>query len=100
MPSEGEGAAHMYLDLLKKVLVRWDEDAFIPLEPTGSLPKRLAKGLVRRLLSLQGLEAVRRVRFDAAKRESGRDWPPDADTMVGLKRLDNLQHCIATVLKE
>ena len=38
--------------------------------------------------------------FDPALRELGQDWPHTAHTMVGLKRLDNLQQCVETVLDE
>ena len=30
----------------------------------------------------------------------GHDWPPYATTMVGIKRLDNLQFIIETIIKE
>jgi O-methyltransferase len=33
-------------------------------------------------------------------REGGRDWPVRAHTMIGLKRLDNLQFCVETVIIE
>jgi len=33
-------------------------------------------------------------------RENGEDWPLIAHTMIGVKRLDNLQSCIETVLAE
>lgn len=33
-------------------------------------------------------------------RETGRDVPGRAETMVGLKRLDNVQRCVETVLNE
>ena len=36
--------------------------------------------------------------FDPAVRELGRDWPPTAHTMIGLRRLDNLQECVEDVL--
>ncbi len=35
---------------------------------------------------------------DLAMRTDGRDWPTLADTMIGLKRLDNLQSCVEDVL--
>ncbi|HVF64211.1 MAG TPA: TylF/MycF family methyltransferase [Casimicrobiaceae bacterium] len=38
--------------------------------------------------------------FDPALRDEGRDWPHVAHTMVGRKRLDSLQHCVETVLRE
>jgi hypothetical protein len=33
-------------------------------------------------------------------RVNGEDWPMVAHTMVGLKRLDNLQHCVEEVLAD
>src|SRR3954471_14442566 len=38
--------------------------------------------------------------FDPAVRAVGGDWPTDAVTMVGLRRLDNLQNCAIKVLEE
>jgi O-methyltransferase len=38
--------------------------------------------------------------FDAAARGDGSDWPRTAHTMIGRKRLDNLQECVATVLAD
>ena len=39
--------------------------------------------------------------FDWADvRADGRDWPRFAQTMVGLKRLDNVQHCVEQVIAD
>jgi O-methyltransferase len=38
--------------------------------------------------------------MDAAERADGRDWPTDAETMVGRARLDSLQHCVTTVIHD
>jgi hypothetical protein len=38
--------------------------------------------------------------FDARRRAGGEDWPTTAHTMVGLKRLDNLHHCLEQVLAD
>jgi 2-polyprenyl-3-methyl-5-hydroxy-6-metoxy-1,4-benzoquinol methylase len=38
--------------------------------------------------------------FDAKKREVGLDWPSQAHTMIGRKRLDHLQFALETVLAE
>ena len=35
---------------------------------------------------------------DTQTRQEGRDWPSRAYTMIGLKRLENLQNCIEDVL--
>ncbi len=36
---------------------------------------------------------------DLAARAEGRDWPLEAETMVGWRRLDHLQQCITDVLQ-
>jgi O-methyltransferase len=51
-------------------------------------------------LATRELALVKRVRFDPAARAEGRDWPPEAETMIGLRRLDNLQECITDVLRK
>lgn len=33
-------------------------------------------------------------------REEGRRWPLYAETMIGIKRMDNLQYCIETVIRD
>lgn len=37
---------------------------------------------------------------DPQKRLEGRDWPSRAYTMIGMKRLDNLQYCVEQVLTD
>jgi hypothetical protein len=37
-------------------------------------------------------------KVDPEIRREGRDWPSRGYTMIGLKRLDNIQHCIEDVL--
>ena len=39
------------------------------------------------------------VPFDHEKRCNGRDWPSQADTMIGMKRLENLEAVTAVVLE-
>ena len=41
-----------------------------------------------------------RLPFDRALREVGRDWPTEALTMVGLKRLNNLQDCVVSAIQD
>ncbi|MGQ0679152.1 MAG: TylF/MycF/NovP-related O-methyltransferase [Actinomycetota bacterium] len=84
----------LYLDLLKRVLTR---TGF----PSYQLPitrgwKRKVYGPVRDLLSARGFQLVRRV--DPEMRRIGGDWPSDAETMVGLVRLDNIQRCVVDVI--
>ena len=67
----------LYLDLLKRTL-------------TGMVYKDPAIPVPWRPSNL----------YDAEKRAAGRDWPMHAHTMIGLKRLDNLQACIASVMSD
>src|SRR2546423_11221668 len=53
-----------------------------------------------RLAAAARMELVKPTRVTAAEREEGRNWPSYADTMIGLKRLDNLQSCIESVLAD
>jgi len=43
---------------------------------------------------------MQRLPFDPALREDGSDWPTDAETMVGMKRLENLQDACLSVIRE
>jgi O-methyltransferase len=95
-----ESAAELYLDLLKRVLTRtlFDEEVR-PVRPQGRA-NRLLFGLLELLARRKHMEIVRRVPINQSVREVGRDWPPDAETMIGLRRLDNLHALIRTVVKE
>src|SRR6266545_5013761 len=42
----------------------------------------------------------RRTEYDEQRRLNGEDWPSVAHTMVGVKRLDNLQACLERVIEE
>jgi hypothetical protein len=66
----------LYLDLLKRCLTR-------TLFPDGSITPGFDPTVGD---------------FAACKRLEGRDWPVEAETMIGLKRLDNIQHCVTDVL--
>jgi O-methyltransferase len=99
-----------YLELLKKVLTAsvYDESAWAVVEPgrlTSPLrPLRFARDLLRRMfvatLRRRSLLLVRRNPFSPEGRAEGRDWPMFGYTMVGHKRLDNVQDCVETVLRE
>jgi O-methyltransferase len=90
----------LYLDLMKKCLTRIAfPERYAPIRAPKTFPRRSAWNLCRKLLSPFELEIVRRKEFDLRARKEGLDWPGDAETMVGLKRLDNLEACIADVLR-
>lgn len=87
----------LYLDLLKKCLTRSAfEEPYAPLV-AGSRKMKLFAPL-QKILVQRGLELVRRGP-ERSGRAEGRDWPVQAETMIGLRRLDNLQFCVTDVLQ-
>src|SRR5258707_14035889 len=94
----------LYLDLLKKTLSfsLWPEPS-LPIAMftyAGPAGKRGVLAVAERLAAAAGLEIVKPARITAVQREQGKDWPACADTMIGLRRLDNLQFCIESVLRD
>lgn len=72
-------------------------------DPAPALYLRLLKRcLTRDLFSDLRLDAdLRTVHpFDASLRRDGRDWPTEAETMVGMLRLDNVELCITQAVVE
>lgn len=93
-------AGSAYLELLKRVLTRTGfENSYSYADPLlTSGRNRVLLEIARRLLEPRGFAVVRsRI---GADRSEGKDWPTDAETMVGMARLDNLQHCAEQVLAD
>jgi O-methyltransferase len=67
----------LYLDLLKRCLTRTIFPESTTYDPT----------------------LRKRVPFDAKLRAEGQDWPDEAETMIGLRRLSSLQDCVVDVLR-
>jgi O-methyltransferase len=90
----------MYIDLLKRVLTRLDfpEDSFRAYHPIGR--KRPIISPIQRLLERKNVYLVLKVPKDPELRRMGRDVPTQAETMVGIPRLDNVQYCIEQVLED
>lgn len=94
------GVNELYLDLLKKCLTRSiAAETYSTAEPWFGL-MRLWFLPVQAFLWARGWTVVQRRTVDSNARSEGRDWPADAETMIGLKRLDNLQFCIERILQD
>ena len=65
-----------------------------------ALPVWSLHRIARALLNYWNLEIVQKVDFDPANCEEGGLWPAEAETMVGLKRLDNIERCIRQILDD
>lgn len=95
----------LYLDLVKKSLtgaLAEDNDSILGGVRTGgsvTLKRRVAN-LVGRTTRRFNLEVVYKKPYDPKLREIGRDWPARAESMIGLRRMENIQHCVRTVVED
>lgn len=95
----------LYLDLLKKSLTYslWREPP-VPAEfhnPGRPAWKRAVYALVQRIARRWDVQLVQPRHVDPRERSEGHLVGPSyAHTMIGMKRLDSLQECIETVLRE
>ena len=90
----------LYLDQIRRDLTRYGMEQLVPV----GWPLKTRAGLNwlvgMPLLKVRNFMLVRKVPFDKEARDAGRDWPADAETMIGMQRLTSLQHCVETVLQE
>jgi hypothetical protein len=92
-------AVALYLDLMAKVLTRYGfegRNASVNL-PGGSYESYLWQ-LTTSAMPGRQVRLVEPGEFNAELREEGHDWPADAESMVGLKRLANIRECVEQVL--
>lgn len=94
----------LYLDLIKKTLSfsLWPEPpvdlAFFGHKQTRF--QRLVLGPLDKLLRRRNYRIMVDRPMTLQQRQGGEVWPSYADTMAGMKRLDNLQMAVETVLAE
>lgn len=87
----------LYLELLKKSLTN---SLYVEYEKGPALsPKGIINSLITGFFASKGLSIVYNKKDNKRRRLYGQDWPEFACTMVGLKRLDNIQYCIEDIFK-
>jgi len=86
----------LYLDLMKRCLTNsiYGDSEVFPFAPR----KNILKKQMVDFLGRRGFQIVRPVPADAKKRETGCDRSPIAHTMIGHKRLENIQRCVEDVI--
>jgi len=94
-------AEDLYLDLMKRCLTRmlFPDVHQYGVVPKGKIKRRLYRPIATQLAKRR-LSLTRRVPFSVERRTNGQDWPIEAETMVGLRRLDNIQHCVTTIIRD
>lgn len=89
----------LYLELLKKCLTRTGfGEEFHTIDPAHGTLAGWIYGPVRWALGRRQLRIVQAI--DADQRAGGDYWPVSAETMLGRERLDNVQECVTTVLRD
>jgi O-methyltransferase len=96
--------AKLYLELMRKTLsyALWP-DPGKPLEAVlhhAPALLRFPARLVARLFRTANLGIVHQIPYTDAQREAGNFWPAQAHSMVGPRRLENIQFCVESVLKD
>jgi O-methyltransferase len=90
----------LYLELLKRTLSRFDlGDLKYPARSKYAALNRIAN-VMNACLQPLGVELDRVKPFDATARYEGRDQPHNAETMIGMRRLDNIEACVTTVIED
>ena len=93
----------MYIDLLKKVLIDYPRIQYDEYKTLYSFtPNWRTKILIRldRLFRIKDFAICKRVEPKEEDRIVGKDWPVYADTMIGLKRLENIEFCLNKIIDD
>ena len=87
----------LYIDLAKKCILDslYGEFEYKPIRKGGKVFT-----LVNKYLHWRGMAPCERKRVQDDARYEGRDWPARALSMIGIKRLDNLQACLQQAMEE
>ncbi len=98
-------ARDLYLDLLKRTLtgaVAEDNDSILGGVRTAGHPllRKRAADAFGRFAGRFGFELAYKKPYDPEARERGQDWPARAESMIGLRRMENIQHCVETVIRD
>jgi O-methyltransferase len=94
LTATGQDVRSLYLDMLRRNLTRYGMHERMPAR--WPLRRRL---LLKTINTFQPM-AMGTSPFGLRKRDLGLDWPPEAETMIGMQRLISLQRCVETVLAE
>lgn len=93
----------LYIELLKKSLIDYSKInsfEYYPLTIVNSNWKTAFLYPLDKLFRMRNF-AICKLKFVFKdKRLSGYDWPANADTMIGLNRLNNIEQCIHSIIKD
>ena len=93
----------MYIELLKKVLTDLHRVGITEYKPLYSNNKRWGLKFLMvldRLLRKKNLSICKVIEYEYENRVEGSDRPSYADTMIGLKRLNNIEYCVNKIIQD
>ncbi len=94
---------NLYIDLLKKVLIdyhRMEMGETPPIKMNkGHKPRYMLLYLLERILRKSDFTIREKIPYNKQRRMLGLDWPAYADSMIGLKRMDNIEFCVNDTIK-
>lgn len=90
----------LYLDIMKRCLMNliYSDSEVREFAPSRGYKRLFFNWFLLPALRRSGARVVIPYQYDMQNRLNGTDWSPMAHTMIGRKRLDNLQNCIQHVL--
>jgi O-methyltransferase len=98
-----EDVRSLYFELLKKTLIDLHRSGKGEYQPakTGKKINWFVRPLLRLFSRMDKMDFTLcdKVHFNREDRMNGRDWPLYAETMIGYKRLSNVQDCVTDVIK-
>ncbi len=93
-----------YIDLLKFTLTDFHRMEDVEHKPLINLSNSFASYFFNlfnnKILKPFNLELMKRFNTSKEHRMNGLDWPASAETMIGLKRLENIEKCICDIVRE
>ena len=91
----------LYIDLMKRVLIDFHRLAYPEYKPLNQLEKECVSKEIEgleELLDTKGYHLCREISPVTEHRINGLDWPTFADSMIGLKRMSNIEFCIDQII--
>jgi hypothetical protein len=96
-PAGAEDPRKLYIDLVKRCVLNlpYVDAELNPIQPHGRF-----RSLVLKAFLAGGIQLAHRRRGNYDRRVKGEDYSDVAHSMLSLKRLDNVQHLVETILND
>lgn len=96
---QGMIKSEMYLELLKNVLTDMHHVEYEEFMSVEQCRRKSILKFINKILLKKGLSICKKINSTKEDRINGKDWPMYADTMIGIKRLNNIEQCFLEIIK-